>query len=87
MESSRFIQISEQILIEYTYASQATPVTFNNTQGIMIDQNSPEFKNIQMKNRKPFGFGINMGMGITGEGNFGPYIGLGVSWNPKLLQW
>ena len=29
MESSRFIQISEQILIEYTYASQATPVTFN----------------------------------------------------------
>ena len=29
MESSRFIQISEQILIEYTYTSQATPTTFN----------------------------------------------------------
>ena len=29
MESSRFIQIYEQILIEYTYTSQATPTTFN----------------------------------------------------------
>ena len=53
----------------------------------MIDQNSPEFKSIQMKNRKPFGLGVNMGMGITGDGNFGPYIGIGISWNPKLLQW
>jgi hypothetical protein len=29
MESSRFIQISEQILIEYVYTSQATPTTYN----------------------------------------------------------
>ena len=29
MESSRFIQISEQILIEYVYSSQATPTTYN----------------------------------------------------------
>lgn len=29
MESSRFIQISEQILIEYIYTSQATPTTFS----------------------------------------------------------
>lgn len=29
MESSRFIQISDQILIEYIYTSQATPTTFN----------------------------------------------------------
>jgi len=29
MESSRFIQISEQILIEYVYTSQSTPTTFN----------------------------------------------------------
>ena len=53
----------------------------------MIDKKSPEFKNLQMQNRKPFGFGLNMGMGIDGNGQFGPYIGLGVSWNPKLLQW
>ena len=29
MESSRFISISEQILIEYVYTSQSTPTTFN----------------------------------------------------------
>ena len=29
MESSRFIQISEGILIEYTYTSQSAPTTFN----------------------------------------------------------
>ena len=29
MESSRFIQISEQILIEYVYTSQATPTTYS----------------------------------------------------------
>jgi hypothetical protein len=28
-----------------------------------------------------------MGMGLTGAGNITPYIGIGVSWNPKLLQW
>jgi len=26
-------------------------------------------------------------MGLTGTGNITPYIGIGVSWNPKLLQW
>ena len=31
MESSRFIQLSEQILIEYTYTSQATPTEFSTT--------------------------------------------------------
>jgi len=76
---------TKEVFIKLT--SDYPGTTFNNTQGIMIDQNSPEFKSIQMKNRKPFGFGVNMGMGITGDGNFGPYIGLGISWNPKLLQW
>ena len=78
-------QNNKEVFIKLT--SDYPGTTFNNTQGIMIDQNSLEFKSIQMKNRKPFGFGINMGMGITGDGNFGPYIGLGISWNPKLLQW
>ena len=78
-------QNNKEVFIKLT--SDYPGTTFNNTQGIMIDQNSLEFKSIQMKNRKPFGFGINMGMGITGDGNFGSYIGLGISWNPKLLQW
>jgi len=76
---------TKEVFIKLT--SDYPGTTFNNTQGIMIDQNSPAFKSIQMKNRKPFGFGVNMGMGITGDGSFGPYIGLGISWNPKLLQW
>ena len=76
---------TKEVFIKLT--SDYPGTTFNNTQGIMVNQNSPEFKSIQMKNRKPFGFGVNMGMGITGDGNFGPYIGLGISWNPKLLQW
>ena len=76
---------TKEVFIKLT--SDYPGTTFNNTQGIMIDQNSPEFKSIQMKNRKPFGLGVNMGMGITGDGNFGPYIGIGISWNPKLLQW
>jgi len=77
--------VSKEVFIKLT--SDYPGTTFNNTQGIMVNQNSPEFKNIQMQNRKPFGFGLNMGMGITGDGGLGPYIGIGVSWNPKLLQW
>ena len=76
---------TKEVFIKLT--SDYPGTTFNSTQGIMINQKSPEFKNIQMQNRKPFGFGLNMGMGITGDGGLGPYIGIGVSWNPKLLQW
>ena len=76
---------TKEIFIKLT--SDYPGTTFNSTKGIMIDKKSPEFKNLQMQNRKPFGFGLNMGMGIDGNGQFGPYIGLGVSWNPKLLQW
>jgi len=76
---------SKEIFIKLT--SDYPGTTFNNTQGIMINQKSSEFKSIQLQNRKPFGLGVNIGMGITGDGTFGPYIGLGVSWNPKLLQW
>ena len=76
---------SKEIFIKLT--SDYPGTTFNNTQGIMIDQKSSEFKSLQLQNRKPFGLGVNIGMGITGDGTFGPYIGLGISWNPKLLQW
>ena len=61
--------------------------TFNSAQGIMIDTKSSAFKSLQMQNRKSFGLGLNLGMGVNGSGDVGPYIGIGVSWNPKLLQW
>jgi hypothetical protein len=76
---------TKEIFIKLT--SDYPGTTFNSTKGIMIDRKSKEFKSLQMQNRKPFGFGLNMGMGLTGAGNITPYIGIGVSWNPKLLQW
>jgi hypothetical protein len=76
---------TKEIFIKLT--SDYPGTTFNSTKGIMIDRKSKEFRNLQMQNRKPFGFGLNLGMGLTGTGNIAPYIGIGVSWNPKLLQW
>ena len=76
---------SKEIFIKLT--SDYPGTTFNSTKGIMIDRKSKEFKSLQMQNRKPFGFGLNIGMGLTGTGDITPYIGIGVSWNPKLLQW
>ena len=76
---------SKEIFIKLT--SDYPGTTFNSTEGIMIDRKSKEFKSLQMQNRKPFGFGLNMGIGLTGTGDITPYIGIGVSWNPKLLQW
>ena len=76
---------SKEIFIKLT--SDYPGTTFNSTKGIMIDRKSKEFKSLQMQNRKPFGFGLNIGMGLTGTGDITPYLGIGVSWNPKLLQW
>ena len=76
---------SKAIFIKLT--SDYPGTTFNSTKGIMIDRKSKEFKSLQMQNRKPFGFGLNMGIGLTGTGDITPYLGIGVSWNPKLLQW
>jgi len=76
---------TKEVFIKLT--SDYPGTTFNSTQGIMINKKSSAFKSLQMENRKPFGLGLNMGVGITGQGTFGPYIGVGVSWNPKLLQW
>jgi hypothetical protein len=76
---------TKEIFIKLT--SDYPGTTFNSAQGIMIDRKSKEFRSLQMQNRKAFGFGLNMGMGMTGTGEFTPYIGIGVSWSPKLLQW
>ena len=76
---------TKEIFIKLT--SDYPGTIFNNTEGIMIDRKSKAFKSLQMQNRKPFGFGLNFGMGITSTGNLTPYLGIGISWNPKLLQW
>jgi len=78
-------QKTKEVFIQLT--SDYPGTTFNGAQGIMIDTKSSEFKSLQMQNRKPFGLGLNLGMGISGNGYIGPYVGIGISWNPKLLQW
>ena len=60
--------------------------TFNSAKGIMIDQSSSAFKDIQLQNRKAFGLGFHVGYGISLEGPT-PYLGLGVHYSPKFLQW
>tara|TARA_B100001175_G_C19469952_1_gene621199 strand:- start:826 stop:1611 length:786 start_codon:yes stop_codon:yes gene_type:complete len=78
-------QKTKEVFIQLT--SDYPGTTFNSAQGIMIDTKSSAFKSLQMQNRKSFGLGLNLGMGVNGSGDVGPYIGIGVSWNPKLLQW
>ena len=60
--------------------------TFNSAKGIMIDQSSSAFKDLQLQNRKTFGLGIHLGYGL-GTGGASPYVGFGVHYSPKFLQW
>jgi hypothetical protein len=79
---------TKEIFIKLT--SDYPGTTFNNAEGIMIDRNSRAFKKLQMKNRKQFGLGINLGFGASADAQgfkAVPYLGIGISWNPKFLQW
>ena len=60
--------------------------TFNSAKGIMIDQNSSAFKDLQLQNRKTFGLGIHLGYGLS-TGGASPYVGIGIHYSPKFLQW
>jgi hypothetical protein len=62
--------------------------TFNNLKGILIDQNSKEYKALKNSYKKSFGLGVNLGMAYLPTTNsFGPYVGVGISYTPKFLQW
>jgi hypothetical protein len=60
--------------------------TFNSAKGIMIDQSSAGFKDLQSQNRKTLGLGLHIGYGVTSEG-IGPYVGIGLNYTPRFLQW
>lgn len=60
--------------------------TFNGVKGIVVDHNTPGFKELTNQYRKEFGIGIHAGYGLTSSG-FSPYIGLGLTYTPKFLQW
>ena len=59
---------------------------FNSAQGIMIDQSSSGFRDLQFQSRKSLGLGLQLGVGITGAG-VSPYVGVGLNYTPKFLQW
>ena len=61
--------------------------TFNSAQGIMIDSKSSGFRDLQFKSRKSFGVGVQLGIGISGANLISPYVGLGINYTPKFLQW
>lgn len=60
--------------------------TFNSAQGIMIDQSSSGFRDLQLQNRKTMGIGLHIGLGSNGS-DISPFIGLGINYTPKFLQW
>jgi len=63
-------------------------ITFGELNAFTIIDNK-ESKKEMYSARKIFGIGINIGYGITGLGNtirFGPYIGIGLQYSPKFLQ-
>lgn len=60
--------------------------TFNNAQGILIDQRSRGFMDLQYQNRKTLGIGLQIGVGY-GINGISPFIGIGLNYTPKFLQW
>ena len=60
--------------------------TFNSAEGILIDQRSRAFKRLQYENRKTLGLGLQLGVGFSGNG-VAPYVGIGLNYTPKFLQW
>jgi|688.fasta_scaffold01148_20 hypothetical protein len=60
--------------------------TFNEAKGIVIDPKSPGLLDIQYKSRKTMGIGLHLGYGI-GTSGFSPYVGIGINYTPKFLQW
>ncbi len=59
-------------------------VTFNNTQGILIKRDE-QFKAFTRRQRKEFGLGLHLGLGYSDRVR--PYVGIGVHYSPRWLQW
>lgn len=59
---------------------------FNSAQGIMIDQSSFGFRDLQLQSRKSLGLGLQIGVGLT-ENGVAPQLGIGLNYTPRFLQW
>lgn len=64
-------------------------INFTSIQGASILDNDKNKKALRSL-RKSFGIGLSVGYGISLNGNLispAPYIGLGINYQPKFLQW
>ena len=59
-------------------------LTFNGAKVILIKRDE-EFKAFSRQQRKQFGLGLQLGVGYTNT--ITPYIGIGIQYSPKFLQW
>ena len=59
---------------------------FNEAEGILINQKSKTFRDLQYHNRKTLGLGIQIGAGYGIDG-VSPFIGFGLNYTPKFFQW
>mgnify|MGYP003109452270 FL=1 len=57
---------------------------FNSAKGILIKRDE-EFKAFSRSQRKEFGVGLQLGIGYSDR--IRPYIGIGIQYSPKILQW
>ena len=61
-------------------------VAFNRGKGILV-QDDKGLRQLMRQSRRTFGIGIQTGVGITTTGQTRHYIGVGVHYSPKFLQW
>lgn len=61
-------------------------VTFNNLQSILVDTKADEWNKLTYKNRKTMGITFVAGGGFTMHG-IGPFVGIGIGYTPRFLQW
>ena len=61
-------------------------VAFNRGAGILV-QDDKGLRQLMRQSRRTFGVGIQTGVGITTTGQPRHYIGVGVHYSPKFLQW
>lgn len=73
-----------------TFVNLATDypgVIFNDATGILIEPNDRGLRSLGYNNRKTLGIGVQLGIGMTPDRFPSPYVGVGISYTPKFLQW
>ena len=63
-------------------------LTFNDAQGVLIENDDEGFKSLKYKSRKTISLGLQVGYGFQlNSSKPNPYVGIGVQYSPRFLQW